>query len=452
MRLPPNSVSKLTAKVRLPVSPHSTRYLNQAILVDVPIGLGGPEIRSDNPATPLAFPDVTVLQILQRIKVVDDLVHVPDTIPSVINVTGNDISVDPSTITIVSATTFGTVGVDPNNDRNIVYTPRTKFFGNDRFTYEACEDPEQINCGRAEVVLVVTLGVKDDVAATTRNTPVTIDVTVNDSILVKKSTVTIIQAGQKSKDIFVDPITGLVTYTPMENVHGQDSFVYRVCDSIRQSLNCGTGVAKVQIRLPVNDDEAVTSQGTPLSHTLSGDLRRLISQKKSSSMILPVVLASVQQQQQNVQQQPMVLLSPAASDASTIVSRGGEDDDLIDLSMMKIVEPPLHGKCVISSDGHVSYLPAASYVGDDQCTYSICGHSDNEEDRIASCANATLHVQVMVQAVDDRATPPTRCTREGDMYNEEFGTVIDVLDNDSPNLPRRRRSPFPRSQSMAIAS
>ncbi len=100
----------------------------------------------------------------------------------------------------------------------------------------------------------------DDAATTGEDTPVTIDVTANDTDIdgvVDPTTVTII-TGPANGALSVDPLTGEVTYTPDFDFNGTDSFTYEVCDDGTPVL-CDT--ATVTIDVTAVDDPPVTLSG-----------------------------------------------------------------------------------------------------------------------------------------------------------------------------------------------
>ena len=94
--------------------------------------------------------------------------------------------------------------------------------------YEVCDNGSPITCDTAIVVINVTpvndgpIAVKD-ITTTSEDTPVTIDVTANDTdpdgtINVKSVKVT----KKPSKGtVTIDPVTGKITYVPTKNTNGE---------------------------------------------------------------------------------------------------------------------------------------------------------------------------------------------------------------------------------------
>ena len=86
----------------------------------------------------------------------------------------------------------------------------------------------------------------DDVANTAEESPVAIDVVANDGDVdgdLDPSTVAV-TAGPAHGSVVVNPVSGVVTYTPDADFHGTDAFTYRVCDA---AANCATAVASVSV-------------------------------------------------------------------------------------------------------------------------------------------------------------------------------------------------------------
>ncbi len=162
----------------------------------------------------------------------DDFASTFIDIPITIGVLQNDSDPDgnPFNITEFTQPSNGTVTQDGDN---FVYTPNAGYTGSDSFTYTICDD--QGSCSTATVTVQVNPTENqapvavNDAAETGENTPVTIDVTANDS--------------DPNGDVltitsFTDPANGTVTlvdgalvYTPNEGFSGEDTFTYQICDN-----------------------------------------------------------------------------------------------------------------------------------------------------------------------------------------------------------------------------
>jgi gliding motility-associated-like protein len=78
--------------------------------------------------------------------------------PVVINVVSNDTDIDgtinPSSVSIVSGPTHGTISIDPVTGK-ITYTPNSNYSGTDVFTYSVCDNGTPVLCDQATVSITV---------------------------------------------------------------------------------------------------------------------------------------------------------------------------------------------------------------------------------------------------------------------------------------------------------
>jgi hypothetical protein len=162
---------------------------------------------------------------------VDDVATTDEDVTVTIDVLANDTDADGDTLTVESVTqpSNGTV---VNNGADVTYMPSANFNGTDSFTYTVSDG----NGRNATAAVTITINpvnddpvARDDAAATTQDTPVTIDVLANDSdvdgdLLVMNS---ISQPGSGSAAINPD---NTVTYTPNPGLSGADSLTYTVSD------------------------------------------------------------------------------------------------------------------------------------------------------------------------------------------------------------------------------
>ncbi|MGK4567250.1 Ig-like domain-containing protein [Flavobacterium sp. 3HN19-14] len=180
----------------------------------------------------------------------------------------------------------GTVTVNDNGtpndptDDTVTYTPNANFFGSDSFTYtitDASGDTATatvnvtINPDTTDVPAAV-----NDLATTLEDTPVTVNVLVNDSfggdgpgvgtVSVTQGangTVTVNDNGTPN-----DPTDDTVTYTPNANFFGSDSFTYTITDA---SGDTATATVNVTINPDTTDvpaavnDLATTLEDTPVT-------------------------------------------------------------------------------------------------------------------------------------------------------------------------------------------
>ena len=189
-----------------------------------------------------------------------------DSTSNVIDVLSDDTDVDGDDLTVASVTqpTNGTV---TNNGSDVSYTPDANYYGSDTFTYTVSDG----NGGTDTATVSITVTsvndlplASDDSATTPEDTPVCINVTVNDSDIdgtVDPTTVTI---GQQplNGSVIVNRLTGEVTYTPVANCSGLHTFTYTVRDN--------SGVTSDEATVSVNVTMVFYTLTMQVSPTIGG--------------------------------------------------------------------------------------------------------------------------------------------------------------------------------------
>jgi PKD repeat protein len=203
----------------------------------------------------------------------DDVTTDEDT-PLVIDVLANDTddnAIDPTSVTIITAPTHGTLDVNPLTGE-ITYTPNANFFGADTFTYTV-QDNDALTSNEATVTITVNPVndapvANDDEATTDEDTPVLIIVLGNDTDLdgTLDATTVAIVSQPANGTLDVNPLTGEITYTPNANFFGTDSFAYTVRD------NEGVVSNEATVTIIVNSvNDAPTADAGPDQTVNEGD-------------------------------------------------------------------------------------------------------------------------------------------------------------------------------------
>lgn len=309
----------------------------------------------------------------------DDSATTPKDTPVTVNVLANDTpppgeTLDPTSVTIVSPPTAGTAV--PNPDGTITYTPQVGFVGVVTFTYVVADTEGTYSLPATVTITVIGIPpvAGNDTATTPEDTPVAIAVLANDTDsdgTIIPSTVTI-QAAPLHGTTSVNPVTGVVTYTPALNYNGPDSFTYTVEDNDGQESN----VATVSITVtPVNDpplannDSAVTNRGVPVD--------------------------------------------------INVLANDTDPDSAIDPTTVTIVTPPPGAAGTLAVNpvtGVVTYTPAVAYFGTFTFTYTVKDTSG----ATSNIATVSVRVNNPPTAVNDSATTP-----------EDVPIAITVLANDT---------------------
>ncbi|GJQ60611.1 MAG: tandem-95 repeat protein [Candidatus Scalindua sp. AMX11] len=294
-----------------------------------------------------------------------------------INVIGNDTdsdgTIDPATVTIVSAPSNGTAL--PKGDGTVDYTPTTGFTGQDTFTYTVND-----NLGATSNVATVTVTVNSNVApvavndpaTTTMETLININVIGNDTDsdgTIDPTTVTIGSA--PTNGTAVAQVDGTVDYTPNTGFTGQDTFTYTVNDNLGATSN----VATVTV--------TVNSTNIP----------------------------------------PVAINDPAMTTEETLVNINvvGNDidpDGTIDPATVVIASVPANGTAVPKADGTVDYTPTTGFTGQDTFTYTV---NDN--------LGATSNVATVTVTVNATNIPPV-AINDPAITTEETLVNINVVGND----------------------
>jgi gliding motility-associated-like protein len=220
---------------------------------------------------------------------------------------------------------WGTVVV--NADNTITYTPGYFFIGNDEFEYFV-EDVDG-DYSLAKVYITVldrqnTIPVaNDDRRATSKNTPVTIDVLINDDGLDDGwISVHIDQQPDPLKGSIVLNADNTVTFTPATDYLGYAEFKYYITDRESDTSNVATATVNVKevnyVPVAVNDTATTT-------------------------MNIPVLV-------------------------DVIKNDTGLDDGV---SYIKIMSKPRHGFAYVFDSRNVRYIPSSWFVGKDSLSYMV---------------------------------------------------------------------------------
>jgi uncharacterized repeat protein (TIGR01451 family) len=304
-----------------------------------------------------------------------DPVSTAEDTPATFDLAGNDTdpdgNFDPATLTILAGPAHGTA-VD-NGDGTIDYTPAPDYAGPDTITYQICDTTGL--CDTATVTITVLPVEEDpearpDTATTAEDTPVTIDLSANDtdSDGDLDPTTLVILSGPSNGSV-INHGDGTVTYTPDLHSAAPDSLTYRICDA---AGNCDTSILTISV-VEVNDlpepadDPVSTDEDTPATFDLTGN--------------------------------------------------DTDPDGDLDPTTLTILAGPSHGTATNNGDGTIDYTPAPDYAGPDSITYQIC-------DMDGECATATVAI-----TVDPVADPPV-ANPDSAGVAEDGSVTVDVASND----------------------
>ena len=283
---------------------------------------------------------------------------------------GSDVDGDGLAVSGVTNASHGTV--NSNGDGTVTYKPSADYYGSDKFTYTLSDG----NGGTATGTVNVTVrpvndgpvAVNDSITLS-EDTDKTVSLVTNDTD-VDNDTLSISSVTQGENGSVINNGNGTVTYSPLPNFIGNDSFTYTVSDGNGKTASATVNVVVTQVNdepvavsdsIVTNEDTAKTS-GNLLANDTDGDNDTL---------------------------------------TITSVTQGG------------------HGSVVNNGNGTVTYTPAANYHGDDSFTYTISDSKGGTD---------TATVAVTVTSVNDKPV----AGNDTIAVNEDIAKVSgNLLANDS---------------------
>ncbi len=290
------------------------------------------------------------------------------TIDAAANDTDIDGNLDPSTTTVLTSPTHGTLV--NNNDGTFSYTPAPNYNGPDSFTYKICDTGGLCDTSTVDITVTPVQDAPDavdDSANVDEDGSVDIPVLGNDTDADGDSLTVTEVSDPPNGTATINP-DGTVKYTPAPDFCGQDSFTYTISDG-----NDGTDTATVTV-----DVACVNDPPDAVNDTASTD--------EDVPVTIPVL-------------------------------NNDSDPDSDPLTVTTVSDPP-NGSVTINPDGTVTYTPDPNYNGEDSFTYTICD-PDN------ACDTAT--VTITIGALND---PPV-ANNDSVTTPEDTSVLIDAAANDT---------------------
>ena len=295
-------------------------------------------------------------------------------------VLANDTDIDSPTLTavVVAAPAHGTVALAANG--GFTYTPAANYSGADSFTYKANDGT--LNSNLATVALTVVAVNQAPVAA--NQTITTAEDTAAQIVLAATDregsplTYTIVAAPAHGTLSGAAPT---VTYTPVANYNGSDSFTFKANDGALDS-----NIATVSLTITAVNDAPVATND---SYSTNEDT--------------PLTIAA-----------PGVLANDTDIDSPTLTA--------------VLVTAPAHGTVALTANGSFTYTPAANYNGADSFTYKANDGSLDSNVATVSIAIAAVN-DAPVAANDSYAT-----NEDAALTVAAPGVLANDTDIDSPTL------------------
>jgi VCBS repeat-containing protein len=249
----------------------------------------------------------------------------------------NDTDIDSATLTalLVTGPAHGTLQLNANG--SFTYTPNADYNGPDSFTYKASDG------ALASAPVTVSLSVNpvndfpvahDDKATTAEDTTLLLTAAnlLGNDTDADKDALSISSVGEALHGSVALNADGSVSYTPVHDYNGPDSFTYTVSDG-----HGGTSTANVSLTVtPVNDPP------------VAGDDSFSVDQGKALTI-----------------------------DAKSILVNDTDvENDALGISAVGTAQ---HGTVALNDNGSVSYTPNADYDGPDSFTYTVSdGHGGTD--------------------------------------------------------------------------
>ncbi len=221
----------------------------------------------------------------------------------------------------------------------------------------------------------------NDIASTTEDTTIIIDVLANDSDAdgtLNKASVTIVSTPENG-NVSINTTTGTITYTPNPDESGTDSFVYTV-----------------------EDDQGLVSEPASVTVTIYSQNDAPTAQADSATTLMNT----------------LVSIDVAANDTDK------DTGDSLNPSTILIVSGASNGTAVFNTTtNRIDYTPSAAFSGVDTFKYTI-------KDSTGATSN-TATVSITVTFVEGPANVAPVAVDDSANVQEDSSVVINVLGNDS---------------------
>ncbi|MFC1479514.1 Ig-like domain-containing protein [Planctomycetota bacterium] len=344
---------------------------------------------------------------------VDDNASANEDTSVIVNVLANDTDGDGDQLTVISNQTPANGTAVVNGDNTITYTPNVNYNGTDSFTYTISDG----NGGTDTATVTVTVNpvndapvANNDSATTAEDTPVTVNVLLNDTD-VDGDSLAVTTVGTPSNGTAAKNGDNTITYIPNAGYNGSDSFSYGITDGKGGSANGNVSITVTEVNIPpVADDQSViTDEDTAVSITLTatdddGDVLTNTIVSHPGSGILTGTPPNVTytpflnyngndsftfkvndgQADSNtatvsITVNPVNDVPVANNDSSSTQEDTGVTIDVLtndtdpDSDQLSVIsnQSPVNGTAVINGDDTITYTPDTGYTGSDSFTYTI---------------------------------------------------------------------------------
>jgi len=371
----------------------------------------------------------------------------------------SDIDGDPFSVTGNTQPTNGSVSC---NATQCVYNPDQDFFGTDSFSYTASDNLG----GASQATVTVTVNARndapvanDDSGSTNEDTPITVNVLLNDSDVEGNSLSVSATTNPSNGSVNING-NNTIRYTPDSDFHGTDSFSYTLRDSVgaTDTATVTVTVASINDAPDAVDDNVSTNEDNAISVTVlsndsdvDGDTLNVTITTDPSDGSIQVNnniitytpdndfngsdsftytisdgnggtdTATVNVSVNAINDAPVAQDDSVSTNEDTAITVSVLDNDSdVDLDTLSIsaTTNPSNGAIQVNGGTTITYTPNSDYHGADTFTYTV---SDGAGGTDTATVNITVNsINDNPVAVDDNIN-----------VNEDDDITFTVLDNDS---------------------
>ena len=175
---------------------------------------------------------------------------VEDTPTKLNNLLSNDETSSDTSVTSFDASSEKGGSLVKHSDNSYTFAPPSSFVGTDTFNYTLCDTKNPPNCSTATVTLEVTdqgspIAKNDAVNAVTNKETIFKKLLQNDTLTDDAQMVSIDSSSSTGTVVLQEDKT--ISYTPIANFEGTDSFTYTICDDDSPNPTCVTATVAITV-------------------------------------------------------------------------------------------------------------------------------------------------------------------------------------------------------------
>ncbi|MDT8421905.1 MAG: tandem-95 repeat protein, partial [Desulfuromonadales bacterium] len=388
-------------------------------------------------------PNTITIDITPVADIVDDTATTAEDTAVTTDVLFNDTFEGTPVVTAVTQGANGSVTI--NADNTVTYTPDDDFNGTDSYTYTVTSGGVT-ETATVNVTVTPVADIAPDTATTAEDTSVTIDVLANDTFQgVYGTDYAVTSTTAPGNGSVIIEADGRITYTPVADYNGVDSFDYTVTVYNADGSTTETTTVSLTINavIDIADDTATTAEDTPVtSNLLSNDSfdnagRTITAVTNGANGTVTIIDAALG----TVEYTPDADFNGTDTYTYTVTSGGVTETATVNVTVTPVADiaadsattaedtsvtidvlandtfqgvygtdyavtsttAPSNGSVVIETDGRITYTPVADYNGTDSFDYTVTVYNADGS-TTTETATVSLTVNAVVDIADDTAT------------------------------------------------